>query len=156
MMFLFLQIRIADNIGVPRSQSSLLIGYLAITQAISKVAFGQFGDIEANSRITVMQIFSLVCAVNITLCPLANNYVFLVVFVVVFGICDGCFAVFATMGTLLIVGKEDMPSAYGNVCCVISVAQLIVTPLTGIVCIQLLNAMPAQCDLMHTTHRLVF
>lgn len=127
----FFQIRIADNIGVPRSESALLIGYLTITQAISKVVFGQIGDIKATSRITLLQIFALINAVNITLCPLAMNYAFLVVFVVVFGICDGCFAVMFSMAIHLIVGEKDMPRAFGNVCCVVALVQAVGTPLAG-------------------------
>lgn len=127
----------ASDVGIPQPQSALLIGYMAITQAISKVIFGQVGDIEATSRITILQIFALINAVNTTLCPLAYNYASFMVFVVVFGICDGCFAVMFSMGTHLIVGDKDMPRAFGNVCCIVALVQAIGTPLAGMYVVQI-------------------
>ncbi|XP_031561946.1 monocarboxylate transporter 10-like [Actinia tenebrosa] len=130
--FVFL-VRMASDVGIPQPQSALLIGYIAISQAISKIIFGQVGDVEATSRITILQIFALISAVNTTLCPLAYNYACFLVFVIVFGICDGCFAVMFSMGTHLIVGDKDMPRAFGNVCCIVALVQAVGTPLAGLI-----------------------
>jgi len=93
--------------------------------------FGQIGDRKITSPFTVLQIFALINAVNITICPLAFNYAFLIVFVVVFGICDGCFSVMFTMGIHYIVGNKAMSRAFGSCCSVISIVQTMSTPLVG-------------------------
>ncbi|XP_032238505.2 monocarboxylate transporter 10 [Nematostella vectensis] len=132
MPFVFL-VRMASDVGVPASNGALLVGYQAITQTVFKVIFGALGDMKPSKRITLLQVAALVSAVNTTLCPLSRDYAGFVVYVVVFGVCDGCFAVMFSMGTHYIVGTEDMPVVFGNVCSVVAMAQAFATPLAGFV-----------------------
>ena len=70
-------------------------------------------------------------AVNATLFPLARSYSSLVVYVVVFGLFDGCLAVMFGMGTLHIVGEKLVGRAFGNLCCAAAVGNLLGPPVAG-------------------------
>lgn len=129
--FLFQQISIANDIGIPSSKSALLIGYQAITQTAARIAFGRLGNSPRINRVTAVQIIGLVLAVNATLFPLARSYTSLVVYVVVFGLFDGCLAVMFGMGTLYIVGEKLAGRAFGNLCCAAAVGNLLGPPVAG-------------------------
>lgn len=75
----------------------------------------------------------LLQAIVTMLCPLASKYgyVVLVIYVVVFGISDGCWSVMLGMGTELIVGKSTMPRAFGSLFGVISIPLIVGPPVAG-------------------------
>jgi len=128
--FVFL-ISIANDIGIPSSKSALLIGYQAITQTAARIAFGRLGNSPRIDRVIAVQIIGLVLAVNATLFPLAKSYTSLVVYVVVFGLFDGCLAVMFGMGTLYIVGEKLVGRAFGNLCCAAAIGNLLGPPVAG-------------------------
>jgi len=129
--FLFQKISIANDIGIPSSKSALLIGYQAITQTAARIAFGRLGNSPRIDRVIAVQIIGLVLAVNATLFPLAKSYTSLVVYVVVFGLFDGCLAVMFGMGTLYIVGDKLVGRAFGNLCCAAAIGNLLGPPVAG-------------------------
>ncbi|XP_032225540.1 monocarboxylate transporter 10 isoform X2 [Nematostella vectensis] len=128
-------IRIAKDIGVPDTQSTLLIAYLAITQTVSKIVFGKIGDVFRRRRIQILQVLLLIQAVATALCPLASIYGYPVLlgYVVAFGLCDGCWSVMVGMGTELIVGKVMMPRAFGNLYGVIAIPLILGPPVSGFI-----------------------
>lgn len=123
----------AKDIGVSSTKSTLLIAYLAITQTVCKILFGRLGDFARERRIVILQSFMLLQAIVTMLCPLASKYgyIVLVIYVVVFGISDGCWSVMLGMGTELIVGKSNMPRAFGSLYGVISIPLIIGPPVAG-------------------------
>lgn len=60
-------------------------------------------------------------AVTTTLCPLATNYVGLIVYTILFGIFDGAFVALIAVLTSDIVGNSKLPSALGFLYLVFSV-----------------------------------
>ena len=129
--FVFSQISIANDIGIPSSKSVLLVGYQAITQTGARIAFGRLGNSSRINRITAVQIAGLVLALNATLFPLARSYASLLVYVFVFGLFDGCLAVMFGMGTLYIVGEKLVGRAFGNLCCTVAIGNLLGPPVAG-------------------------
>lgn len=68
---------------------------------------------------------------NATLFPLAQSYLSLVVYVVVFGLFDGCLAVMFGMGTLHIVGEKLVGRAFGNLCFAAAIGNVLGPPVAG-------------------------
>ena len=130
-VLVFQQISIANDIGIPSSKSALLIGFQAITQTASRIVFGRLGSSPRIDRVTSVQIIGLVLAINATLFPLARTYSSLVVYVVVFGLFDGCLAVMFGMGTLHIVGEKLVGRAFGNLCFAAAIGNLLGPPVAG-------------------------
>lgn len=128
---MFQQISIANDIGVPSSKSALLIGYQAFTQTAARIGFGRLGNSPRIDRVASVQIIGLVLAVNATLFPLARSYLSLVVYVVVFGLFDGCLAVLFGMGTLYIVGEKLIGRAFGNLCFAAAIGNVLGPPVAG-------------------------
>lgn len=129
--FMFQQISIANDIGIPSSKSALLIGYQALTQTAARIAFGRLANSSRIGRVASVQIIGLVLAVNATLFPLARSYLSLVVYVVVFGLFDGCLAVLFGMGTLHIVGEKLAGRAFGNLCFAAAIGNILGPPVAG-------------------------
>ena len=130
-VLVFQQISIANDIGIPSSKSASLIGFQAITQTASRIVFGRLGSSPRIDRVTSVQIIGLVLAINATLFPLARTYSSLVVYVVVFGLFDGCLAVMFGMGTLYIVGEKLVGRAFGNLCFAAAIGNLLGPPVAG-------------------------
>lgn len=130
-VLVFQQISIANDVGIPSSKSALLIGFQAITQTASRIVFGRLGSSPRIDRVTSVQIIGLVLAINATLFPLARTYSSLVVYVVVFGLFDGCLAVMFGMGTLYIVGEKLVGRAFGNLCFAAAIGNLLGPPVAG-------------------------
>lgn len=89
-------------------------------------------------------------AVNATLFPLARSYSSLVVYVVVFGLFDGCLAVMFGMGTLHIVGEKLVGRAFGNLCCAAAVGNLLGPPVAGWYILS--NVRPTVSDCLMCCH----
>jgi MFS family permease len=118
---------------VSGTQSTLLIAYLAINQTVFKIIFGRLGDFARSKRIVTLQIVLFIQAIATMICPLATKYgyVILVIYVVVFGLGDGCWSVMIGMGTELIVGKAMMPRAFGCLYGFISIPLILGPPIAG-------------------------
>lgn len=123
----------AKDIGVSSTNSTLLIAYLAITQTVCKIVFGRLGDFARERRISILQAILFLQAIVTMLCPLASKYgyIVLVIYVVVFGLSDGCWSVMVGMGTELIVGKAMMPRAFGSLYGLISIPLILGPPIAG-------------------------
>lgn len=115
------------------TQSTLLIAYLAINQTVFKILFGKFGDFARSKRIITLQVILFIQAIATMLCPLATEYGYfiLVIYVVLFGLGDGCWSVMIGMGTELIVGKAMMPRAFGCLYGLISIPLILGPPMAG-------------------------
>ena len=70
-------------------------------------------------------------AVSCTLCPVAQNYTGLVLYVVGFGVFDGCFVLLLAITTSDIVGPEKLPAALGGLYGVIAFPMTFGPPLAG-------------------------
>ena len=63
----------AEDIGVPESESALLIAYMAITQVVCKIIFGKVGDLRGVNPVAFLQAALLIQGVATTLLPLATE-----------------------------------------------------------------------------------
>lgn len=103
----------AEDIGIPRYEASLLPGYLTVAQSIGKIVFGKLADLYNVNRITLYQVSLLIQGIATTLCPVASTYWAILLYTVIFGLTDGCFALMLGLGTYDIAGPELMTRAFG-------------------------------------------
>lgn len=127
----FIQIRLAESIGIPSSQGALLVGYFALAQTVGKILFGKLGDSSRISRLTLAQISLLVIGVAACLCPLARSHMALLTYSLVSGLFDGCLCVMIGLVTHDIVGRGMMAKAVGTLYGMVAIPMAIGPPMAG-------------------------
>jgi len=124
-------VRLAEGLGVSFEDSSLLIGYMSISQTFGKICFGRLADFPQINRLYMYQVSLLVASVANTLAPLASNLTSLTIYALVYGFFDGCFVVLIAVLTGDIVGREKMNSAFGSLYGVVAVPLTLGPPIAG-------------------------
>lgn len=127
----FLQVRLAEGVGIPSTQGALLVGYLALAQTVGKIFFGKLGDSSRISRLTLTQIALLVIAVAACLCPLARSHTALLTYSLVSGLFDGCLSVMIGLVTYDIVGRQMMARAVGTMYGIVAIPMTLGPPMAG-------------------------
>lgn len=127
----FLQVRLAEGVGIPSTQGALLVGYLALAQTVGKIFFGKLGDSSRISRLTLTQIALLVIAIAACLCPLARSHSALLTYSLVSGLFDGCLSVMIGLVTYDIVGRQMMARAVGTLYGIVAIPMTLGPPMAG-------------------------
>lgn len=127
----FLQVRLAEGIGIPSTQGALLVGYFALAQTVGKIFFGKLGDSSRVSRLSLTQIALLVIAVAACLCPLARSHSALLTYSLVSGLFDGCLCVMIGLVTHDIVGRQMMAKAVGTMYGIVAIPMTVGPPMAG-------------------------
>ena len=70
-------------------------------------------------------------SVTSTLCPLATDYIGIVLYAVSFGSFDGCFVLLIAVTTSDIVGPSKLPQALGGLYGTIAIPIILGSPLAG-------------------------
>ena len=121
----------AEDLGVPKSKSTWLIGFLSITSTLGRVVFGKISDLKFVNRLYLYQ-FSIFCIGVITLlCPLVKNYAGLVGYALIFGFFDGCFVGQVAVITCDMVGGDKRSRAVGYMFGIVAIPMSLGPPLAG-------------------------
>lgn len=112
-MFLFFQVRYAEDMGIPLSQGTWLISYLGVSSAVGRLLFGKLSDLCCHRNIQIYRACMLLSGVASFLCPMATSYVALILYVVVLGLLDGSYIGLMSIVTMDIVGLDNIAPAWG-------------------------------------------
>ena len=127
----YLQVRYAEDLGVPKSKGAWLVGFLSITSTLGRVVFGKISDLKFVNRLYLYQ-FSIFCiGVTTLLCPLVKNYAGLVGYALIFGFFDGCFVGQVAVITADVVGRDKLSQAVGNMFGTMAIPLSLGPPLAG-------------------------
>ena len=106
--------KLAEDLGIPRSKGAWLVGFLSITSTVGRIFFGKLSEMHHVNRLYLYQFSTMVIGLSTALCPLATNYDGLVIYAVLFGFFDGCFVGQVPVITADVVGHEKLSQAVGN------------------------------------------
>lgn len=121
----------AEECGIPNSQSSTLVGMMSVGSTFGRLFFGKLGDHPRVNRLYVFQIAMLAIGVADTLSTLTKSYVGLVVYMVVFGVFDGCFVVMLAVLCADIVGVDKVAAGIGVQFFFMAITSIAGPPLAG-------------------------
>ena len=121
----------AEECGIPNSQSSTLVGMMSVGSTFGRLFFGKIGDHPRVNRLYCFQIAMLVIGVADTLSTLTKTYAGLVVYMVVFGVFDGCFVVFLAVLCADIVGVDKVAAGIGVQFFFMAITSIAGPPLAG-------------------------
>lgn len=106
-------VRHCQDLGVPKNQAAVLVGYIALSQTLGKIFFGRMADHPRVNRVYLYQLCLLICSVLTTLLPVLTTNTSLMVYCWLFGFSDGCFVVLLAILTGDVVGTSKLAPAYG-------------------------------------------
>ncbi|XP_020619487.1 monocarboxylate transporter 10-like [Orbicella faveolata] len=123
----------AEECGIPNSQSSTLIGMMSVGSTFGRLFFGKLGDHPRVNRLYCFQIAMLAIGVADTLSTLTKSYAGLVVYMVVFGVFDGCFVVLLAVLCADIVGVDKVAAGIGVQFFFMAITSIAGPPLAGVI-----------------------
>ncbi|KAL9964086.1 hypothetical protein ACROYT_G027665 [Oculina patagonica] len=123
----------AEECGIPNSQSSTLIGMMSVGSTFGRLFFGKLGDHPRVNRLYCFQIAMLVIGVANTLSTLTKSYAGLVVYMVVFGVFDGCYVVLLAVLCADIVGVDKVAAGIGVQFFFMAITSIAGPPLAGMI-----------------------
>jgi len=127
----FHQVKYADDLGIPPSKGSWLVGILSITSTVGRVIFGKLCELPYVNKIYMYQFSVFAIGLSTVICPITESYAGLVVYSVVFGLFDGCFVGQVAVITGDIAGKERLSQAIGNMFGVVAIPMSVGPPVAG-------------------------
>ena len=92
--------RYCEDIGITADAASRLFIYYGVASCFGRLASGRLCDFKQVNTLYVYQVSELVAGTGILLVTLATSYTHMVVFVVIYGMCDGVFI--TTLNVLLL------------------------------------------------------
>lgn len=129
--FLLAQPAYAEECGIPNSQSSTLVGMMSVGSTFGRLLFGKLGDHPRVNRLYCFQMAMLIIGVADTLSTLTKSYAGLVVYMLVFGVFDGCFVVFLAVLCADIVGVDKVAAGIGIQFFFMAITSIAGPPLAG-------------------------
>ena len=117
--------------GIPNSQASTLIGMMSVGSTFGRLFFGRLCDHPKVNRLYVFQMAFLIIGIADTLSTLTHSYAGLVVYMVVFGVFDGCYVVLLAVICADIVGVDKVSSGIGIQFFFMSITAIAGPPLAG-------------------------
>lgn len=124
-------VKYADDLGIPPSKGSWLVGILSIMSTVGRVIFGKLCELRCVNKIYMYQFSLLAIGLSTVICPITESYAGLVAYSVVFGFFDGCFVGQVAVITGDIAGKERLSQAIGNMFGVVAIPMSLGPPVAG-------------------------
>ena len=104
---------------------------MSVGSTFGRLFFGKLGDHPRVNRLYCFQIAMLAIGVADTLSTLTKSYAGLVVYMVVFGVFDGCFVVFLAVLCADIVGVDKVAAGIGVQFFFMAITSIAGPPLAG-------------------------
>ncbi|KAJ7328161.1 hypothetical protein OS493_025574 [Desmophyllum pertusum] len=123
----------AEECGIPNSQSSTLIGMMSVGSTFGRLFFGKLGDHPRVNRLYCFQMSMLIIGVANTLSTLTKSYAGLAVYMVVFGVFDGCYVVLLAVLCADIVGVDKVAAGIGVQFFFMAITSIAGPPLAGMI-----------------------
>lgn len=105
--------RFCEDLGITADMASKLYIYYGLSSAIARVLAGRLCDIRGINPVYLYQSAEFVVGLSTILVTLANDYTALIVFVVIYGFCDGTFITTLNIILLTSVDASKRAAALG-------------------------------------------
>ena len=83
--------RYCEDIGITADAASRLFIYYGLASCVGRLITGRLCDFEKVNTLYVYQAAELVVGIGTFLVTLATSYLHMVIFIVIYGLCDGAF-----------------------------------------------------------------
>ena len=107
------QVRYCEDIGISADAASRLFVYYGVSTCVGRLAAGQVCDFNKVNTFYVYQVAELVVGIGIFLVTMATSYLHMVIFIVVYGFCDGVYITTLNVLLLSCVSPAKTPVAIG-------------------------------------------
>lgn len=125
------QVKYADDLGIPPSKGSWLVGFLSIMSTVGRVIFGKICELQCINKLHVYQLSVFIIGISTIICPITEGYAGLLVYSLVFGFFDGCFVGQVAVITGDIAGRSKLSQAIGNMFGVVAIPMMLGPPVAG-------------------------
>ena len=105
--------RYCEDIGITADAASRLFVYYGIASCVARLISGRLCDFQKVNTFYVYQVAELVVGTSILAVTMATSYVHLIVFVVIYGFCDGLFITTLNVLVITCVRPLKVPVALG-------------------------------------------
>ncbi len=107
------QVRYCVDMGITPDAASRLFVYYGLASCVGRLVSGRLCDFQKVNTFYVYQVAELVLGTSVLIVTLATSYMHLIIFIVIYGFCDGVFI--TTLNVLLItcVSPPKVPVAIG-------------------------------------------
>ena len=103
----------ATTMGFSETKGALLVSFLGISQAVSRLAFGWFADCNIIDKKYIYQCALLVCGATFCVMPFLQSYVLLATASVICSLSAGSFVVLSAVLVAENLGTANLPTTYG-------------------------------------------
>ena len=126
-----LQPRYAQNLNIPNEKSSNLVGIMSVGSTFGRLFFGKLSDHPRVNRLYLYQMsFFCIGAIQL-LVPQITNFVGLAMYMVSFGVFDGCFIVLLAIVVSDVVGIDKVSTGMGVKFFFMAITSFVGTPFAG-------------------------
>ena len=110
----YLKIKYATNKGNSKNAASWLISWMSMPSIIARLVFGILADHPRVNKLLMFQTCLCIMAVSTMLCPfVASEYAGFAVYMIVFGVGEGCVVGTAPTVVAHVVGRQRISPALG-------------------------------------------
>ncbi|XP_001630828.2 monocarboxylate transporter 10 isoform X2 [Nematostella vectensis] len=124
-------VRFAEDLGASKLNAALLISFLAISSFTGRIVFGRISDLKCCNRLRIVQVSFVVIGASTALLSIAPSYPWIVGYVIVFGLSEGCYMALNAVVTCDVVGKGKLPQALGMSYFLMSFTRTVGAPIAG-------------------------
>jgi len=107
------QVRFSEDIGITADAASRLYIYYGLASCVARLISGRLCDFQKINTFYVYQAAELVLGTSILVVTMATSYTHMIVFVVIFGFCDGLFMTTLNVLVITCVSQSQVPVAIG-------------------------------------------
>ena len=105
--------RYCEDIGITADAASRLFIYYGLTSCVARLVSGRLCDFQKVNTFYVYQAAELVLGTSILVVTMATSYVHMIVFIVIYGFCDGLFITTLNVLVLTCVSPSKVSVAIG-------------------------------------------
>ena len=105
--------RFCEDIGIAADAASRLFVYYRLASCVGRLASCRLCDFQRVNTFHVYQVAELVLVMSILFVTMATSYVHMIVFIVLYGFCDGVFITTLSVLVITRVVPPKVPAALG-------------------------------------------
>lgn len=121
----------AQDMNVPKKESSYLVGIMSVGSTFGRLFFGKLSDHPRVNRLYLYQMAFLCIGIVDTLVPQITNFAGYAMYMVSFGVFDGCFIVLLAIVVSDVVGIDKVSPGMGIKFFFMAITTFVGPPLAG-------------------------
>ena len=123
--------RHSEDLGISADAASWLFFYNGLASGICRLLVGRLGDVYSFLVPVFLKAGMIVAGISTMLLPLATSYTSLVLYMLVFGVADGCICISSNVLIIALLPVKNKAQGFGIFHFVISISIAFGPPLAG-------------------------